>query len=531
MNVEAIKSCKALNLYLKGDLELSPIQVGFFRRTIKTECKKSFYFFARYVLNFDLLTEQTHKRWCDKLQDDFWKYNYFMRLKPRKTFKTTVYGEAFILWLFAVVSPALHIFYTSANGTLLTEVSSHLEHYIGSESVNLYTLVFGIKRDDTITPNTSDVFNIIGKDKTKRGSSLMFRTAGGSVNGVHPHIIIIDDPMDKNDRESAAIRRKKEMWMESLYPLLSPYQYGEAEIQKIMFISTRWHLDDLVSNVIAKNKKIEKETDRFDVEVEGLYQEDGSLQYPEFFTEEKIQSLRGQMSEVFFSCQYLNNPLPEGLQVFQKDRLHFFDIGMLKIAEGSNYCFFDPSKGLDNSDFPAVIWVNFNQGKLRIFDAIDQKIELSNILKNIAAKNKLYRVVEMVFENNGTSLIEKTLLDEHRNIDYSLLITPIHQGSNKHERITSMQPILYGGSVEFREDCGKVYPELMNQMVYYPVWGNDDFPDAIEMASSYLLKGRFEFVHIGRDGVLTEKQVEENQVSEIAAAIEELSSPMSFFEG
>lgn len=520
-----LKAIKQVKAFMKGDIILTEAESVVYRAIIRRYSKKSLFFFAKYVLGFDLLTEQTHKRWCDKLQADFWKLNHFMRLKPRKAYKTTVYGEAFVLWLWACVSPELHILYTSANGTLLGEVAAHLDHYLKADNETLYTFVFGVKRDEKLTPNTMDMFNIVGKKPEKRGSSLMFRTAGGSVNGVHPHVIIIDDPMDKNDRESSTIRRKKEMWFDSLFPLYHEFIYMDEAgkripIKKMMFISTRWHLNDLVSYVVTKNNESELEDDRFDIEIESIYREDGTLQYPEFFGEDKIRSIRTKISSVFFACQYLNNPLPEGIQLFEEKKLKFFSIDDLDMSKGNNYCFFDPSKGKAESDFPAVIWINHHNGKLRLFDAVDKKILLNDMLKIIAQRNKLYRVPEMVFEDNGSSLIDVNLIMEHDLIGHKIVINTITHSTNKHERITGMQPYLYAGYVEFREDYKKAYPELMNQVIYYPVWGFDDYPDIIEAACGYFVKDKFEFTEIGADGIINQQP---DEFGEVARAFDDLS--------
>jgi len=418
-----------------------------------------------------------------------------MRLKPRKTFKTTLYGEAFILWLWATVSVKLHIFYTSANSALLQEVSAHLDHYLKSGNNSLYTFVFGIERDQTLTPNTADVFNIKGKDTSIKGSSLMFRTAGGSVNGVHPHIIIVDDPMDLIDRRSPSVRITKNMWFDSLTPLLMPFEHNGMLLSFLLVIATRWHLSDLISYIFEKDNQKVVESDKFNIEIESIYDKDGNPSYPEFFPEDEIRKIKSNISDVFFACQYLNNPLPEGLQVFDKDKMWFFDPTMLDLKQGQNACFLDPSKGKAESDYPAVIWVNYNDGVLRIFDAIDKLIMLDDMLKMIAKKNDIYKIPLLLFEDNGTMLLDKNIVRAHEEIAPKLKIKVegIHEGRNKNERIINMQPNMYNGSVQFRMDYKESYPEAMNQIFFHPVWDYDDYPDIIEKAVSYFLKPKFVF--------------------------------------
>jgi len=104
----------------------------------------------------------------------------------------------------------------------------------------------------------------------------------------------------------------------------------------------------------------------------------------------------------------------------------------------------------------------------------------------IAVKNAEYKVREFIYETNNTTLLEETLYAHHKKLNHSVQITGIHESRNKSERITVMQPLLYNGSNFFRSDFATAYPEAMNQILFYPAWGHDDFPDVVEKALSYL---------------------------------------------
>jgi len=407
-----------------------------------------------------------------------------MRLKPRGTYKTSVYGLALILWIWGTISPEVRIFYTSSNKLLLDEVADALDQHLRSNA--LYGHTFGVYRDEEVK-NTSDTFNIMGRGKGK-GFSLVLRTAGGGTAGVHPNLIIIDDPCDKKDRDSAAVRRTKERWYNSLLPLLVLFEQGDYRINHIIYIATRWHLDDLTNYVLELNKAA-RPGKEWSVEIESVYSDDGSARFPEIAeigTIVAIEDLKASMEDVFFSCQYLNEPLPEGSQKFPPDRLHFFEMALLDINKGKNYCFLDPSRGKETSDYPAIIWVNWYEGAGKIFDAIDKKTLLADLLKIAATKNKAYNVVEMVFEDNGTTLIEETLKTNHKAIGYRIMLDGRHQSQNKAARIEATQPQQFAGVIQYRKDFKTAYPELMNQVVFYPAWGKVDFPDVIQLALSSL---------------------------------------------
>jgi phage terminase large subunit-like protein len=243
-------------------------------------------------------------------------------------------------------------------------------------------------------------------------------------------------------------------------------------------------MQDLPAYVMGKSKL-------WDWEVESVFAKDGTPAYPDFMPLAAINAKRTEIDELFFACQYLNNPLPEGHRVFAEEKLKFLRMDQLDLKTGSNYCFFDPSSGKDGNDYPAVIWVNVLNGRRVIFDAIDVQHGLTPLIGLIAAKNLDYRVKALVFETNGALTMEKTLADahktpKHQQAGYFIKLVAIHEGRHKVERIRSIQPDLYNGSWFFRKDWEKEHPEMRNQILFFPAWGNDDFPDVVEKAVSWL---------------------------------------------
>lgn len=583
-------------------------------------CIDSFYFFCKHILGFDLLTDQTHKRWCDDLQLAIYKNKKrFMRLKPRGCYKclrkgtqlfsyginednnlidaelfnqkdffeegievtfasgrkhictkdhmfktidgwetarvglrnavvqnipkksgeliggeidadifwdriisikdvgmqefsaigsdienyisqdgvihhnTTVYGIGFILWVWGCISPDIRIFYTSSNAMLLEEVADSVSRYIGDgKSETIYSYIFGITKDLT-AKNTSDVFNISGR--TGKGFSLILRTSGGSTQGIHPNIIIVDDPLGQKDRESQAERDSKIRWFDTLNPLLTPWIDKNKGIvfESIFYIGTRWHMKDLVDYIVNELNDKLPELLRWDIEIESIFTKDKEPSYPEFFPLEKIMAMKATMSDEFFSCQMENNPLTEQLMIFNLKKLSFIREEQFDLSQGELLCVFDPSLGKRHSDYPAVWWVNYYNDRVVFFDAIDEKVEISLIVHQIAAKNQKYSCRHMIFEDNGILLVEQALQDAHSRINHRIYIESVHHSSNKEERIMSMQPDLYSGFGVFMEDYKTRYPEAMNQIIFYPVYGHDDFPDCAQIAIEHYRKPHFQF--------------------------------------
>ncbi len=479
--------------HVSGKEILTKIELEIFSQELVDKCYGDLWFFGKYILGFDKMVKRIHGKWSDDLQASLTVYDYMMFLKPRRTYKTSFYGEVFILWAWAVFGPTLRILYTSSNKLLIDEVSSHISGFVKREAESLYQYLFNVRRDKD-TQNTKYEFNIEESGEEK-GMSLVFRTSGSDVVGAHPHIIIVDDPCGEKDRESKAVREQKKLWFQTLIPLLENLKWEGLDMKKIIFSGTRWHYDDIAGNIIkTEEKSSEKE---WHIEIESLYDKSGKLQFPELFKESELRSMRSQMSDEYWAAQMLNEVLPESMQKFDKSRFHWFDFedrfseteSEFNYSEGTNYCIFDPSQGERDSDFPAVIWMNKRGKTLDIFDAIDEKHPLEKMLVLIAQRNLKYGVPTMIYEESSVSMLKKNLKDAHAKLGHKILLRPIKHTTSKRERIMNMQPWLYNGSVRFRKDYEQAYQELMDQLIYYGAWGFDDFPDVIETGIAYLIGG------------------------------------------
>lgn len=490
----AMKALILLRQHVNGNIQLTEEQRFAYSGIVVNRSTNDFYFFCRHVLDMDLLTEQTHKRWClDHQKSIKLGKKRVMRLKPRACFKTTIYGIGATLWVFGCFSPQIRILYTSANALLLQEVSDKINQYIGSEkNETLYSLIFGITKDGT-AKNTSDVINI--KGRSGKGFSLVFKTAGGSVVGSHPNLIIIDDCLDANDRESSTTREGKKAWFDSLVPLLVPFKDEKSGItfETIFFIGTRYHLKDLIAHIMERNDNLPADQ-KWDIESESICDDYFKSNYPDFISDEKITELRNSMSDVAFSCQYANQPLMEGMQIFDIKKLTFVREEQVDLRLGEMLCVFDPSLGKSSSDIPAVWWLNYHNGVITCYDAIDERVQLNLIVHQIAAKNQLYNCRHMIYESNNASLIGQSIQDAHNRIGWKINLESVHHSSSKLERIVSIQPNLYSGHVQFMDDYKVRYPEAMNQIVFFGAYGADDCPDALEIGISFFKEKRFKFI-------------------------------------
>lgn len=203
------------------------------RRALQLRYQRSLFDFAKYLLGYKDLTEYTHKRITDTLEDDS---DRKLICVPRGTFKSSICSVAYPIWRL-INNPNLRILIDSelyANSVMyLREIKQHL----GSET---FIRVFGDLRTDTW--NESEI--IIGsRTKILKEPSIMVGGVGTVKVGLHFDLIIGDDYCSDSNSGTHEQRKK----------VISHYQYNLAILDPggiYVLVGTRYADDDLYGHII-----------------------------------------------------------------------------------------------------------------------------------------------------------------------------------------------------------------------------------------------------------------------------------------
>ena len=286
------------------------------------------------------------------------------------------------------------------------------------------------------------------------------------------------------DRESAAIREQKKRWYKDLISILEPDGL-------LMVIGTRWSDAELYGEIIEQNPKL-PDFMRYDIEIDSIIDEHGKPKYPTIYDENKIKALRIEKGAVEFSSQYLNQPLPSETQLFNIENMHFYT-ELKRPQERAQNPFFkdckhviyvDPALGNEN-DFCVIIVGAIKDHVLYVRDCWLSNTSPPNVsIEKMVYYYNFYNCEELGIETNGfQSLISQYLKernDKIKDMRKRMKIKEIKNQKRKRIRIESVEPFVTSGKVLFRDDWTEAYPELINQLVRYPVHKHDDAPDALE---------------------------------------------------
>jgi predicted phage terminase large subunit-like protein len=432
--------------------------------------------FAREFLGYSLLQEYPHHAWCTELDE---RHKRSLWLEPRYTYKSTVFTKSYPIWrLF--LEPNLRILIVNATAAnaeaFLAEIVG--QYLRNEELLNLYDLRFST---EPLDPQSAKKKSLVLNTRTKTFSEPSIGTIGalGNLVSAHYDLIIVDDLCNIEDRESPAIREKKKRWFQDLVSVLVPD--GE-----LVVVGTHWHFDDVYSFIINELNPQLPEKAKYYIQRESCYNDDGSPRFPRILTQEFLKTTRIEKGLLFFSCQYLNQPMPTEHQIFKLELMHKVPTSAIDLQRTEAFAFCDPSLGV--ADYSAIVTVLKHENAWTVFrcdlshathsQLIDKLIELHRFFN--------YKVVGIEANTLGKaktdpelSNFELVLRERQRAAGVTVPYKLIWHTAPKRARIESIEPHYSNGQLQFLDSWNQEYPELIEQLIHFPLAAHDDGPDAL----------------------------------------------------
>ena len=256
----------------------------------------------------------------------------------------------------------------------------------------------------------------------------------------------------------------------------------------LITLGTRWAKGDVLDS-IQKTNELLPEYAKYHVEIDSVYNEDGSLRYPTIYTEDDLERLKIEKGPIEFASQYLNVLLSEDTVVFDIENFSFYKEGDMRedykidFRYCNHYMYVDPALGRERDSSVITIGAMY-EDRLYIRDVVMSNVmKPSKLIKTIRKKYLEYNCRECGFEGNGfQSLMIDAIKKENDNYDRKqhVKIREIKNYKNKNIRIESIEPFVTNGRIVFREDWGRKYPEFIEEICNYPIASHDDAPDALQ---------------------------------------------------
>jgi len=425
---------------------------------------------AKTVLGYNKITEKHRRVWCDPLEENLKRYRRHLYLKPRGTYKSTLYTVSFAInlliqdWYDNGGKFTKRILVASATNELAEQFVGEIKQHL-TENDKLHR-VFGynpVKRD-----NQREVW--LNPRVVKKEPNIKAKGALSSLTSEHYDIIICDDICNNDDRESETIREKKKRWLQDLISILEPDGL-------LVVIGTRWHSDDVYQGIIDNNPKL-PQREQYHIEIEAVVDPEGNLLFPSIIDHEKIESLKIEKGLVEFYSQYMNNPLPAETQLFSTERMYFYSESPESLEKEINFAYMDPalgSIGKGKNDYIVVLFGAKKNGFTFVRDCIITNTTTPDaVIKEMKRMYRMYGCSYVGVEANGyQTLFAKAVREE------GMVVKEVRSNKPKNIRIESIEPWVASGKIRFRSDWKIHYPKLIEEMVVYPIGKHDDVPDAV----------------------------------------------------
>ena len=453
----------------------APVQKDDLRLSMRQKCQESLYFLCKAVLGFSDFQPEPHLAMCQHIQSsvDLRK----LILIPRGHYKSSAGSIGYPIWLL-INNPDERILLGSSTATL----SQHFLRRIKAvfEKNELFQWLF-----PEFIPDWKNVVKWsesemqIPRQGVFPEASIETIGVGGKVTGRHYTVMIFDDLIEEQAANSLDELAKVQSWHDLSEPLFDSPEQGRE-----LVIGTRWHVADLYGWLLDKDPRYKPY----------LRQaiEDGLPIFPQRFSVEWLENLR-KTKPALFSCQYLNDPLREGLTEFQSFWLKSWELGesgqtiiredgqIVRLADLNRYVHVDPAisdrpgacrsavtvTGMDQAGriYLLDLWVKRGAG---ISETVDQILRLNRRWKPI-----LTTVESVAYQKALAQILRERALSGGQYVR----VVEYKPGSLKEGRIRKLQDYFIKGL--FVPKVHSFVGEFRTEFIQFPIGTSVDILDSI----------------------------------------------------
>jgi len=446
--------------------------------------KENLFIFNKYILGMEkgnnaVKLGNFHKELCNFVTDG--KDRKKLVLLPRGHLKSTLITIGYSVQSI-INNPNIRILILSATYEMavdfVTEAKRHLK-----ENETIHRLYGDFT--EGVEEWSADRVTLKRTDHNIKGPTLKAAGIDSNLVGSHPDLIIIDDPHNRDNSQTADNIEKVINRFRDCIDLLEPGG-------QLIVIGTRWNLIDLYGWIQDKDNHIVQD---FDVMVKTAYE--GNIEtgegfvplWPEKFTLKELQSrLRADGWEQF-SGQYMNNPVPQQNATFKRDDFQKYDPLDIRGKEMLKIMTVDPAISLEKTaDYSAIITCGIDTfGNIFILDIWRDRVQPSELI------DKIFEIYEAHHPNHvglETIAYQKalayTIREQMQVRNRYLPISEIqpHERS-KDQRIKGLQP-LYANHKIFHPENHRLKFYFEDELANYPRAGHDDMIDAFSYALDFL---------------------------------------------
>lgn len=469
------------------------------RLVLREKSRKDFWFFqCRVYGNADTVTP-LHMEMCERWQARIHK-RFTMWLLPRSHLKTSIFTEAGVLWE-AIVDPNLRFLVVNAKLENAIAILANIKTCCESNDVFRwlfpeYCYDLAPKSLQKRTKWLTDRIDFpCSKYAGKKEGNIECMSVGASLVSRHYDRLQFDDPVNDENTTTKEYRDKIDRWYKNALQL----RHDANSIVRL--IGTRWHFDDLYSRRWKEEMARRKRQKANGLQVAPRYwiyhrQVVEQVDYggetiagytnvrpiwPERFSAESIQDIREEIGSYIFSCQYMNNPLPEEDAIFKYSDIKFVeDIDIPENVINLISCDIAVEE-TEQGDWWVITVASFDaMGVMYVREIIRDKLLTSSFLEHVFALTKKWSPKRVSIESTAfQKTLNKTYRQESTKARINVPWVEVERGkSSKRKRILALQPRVERQDLCVEEGI-KNSDWLIDEMTTYPRSTHDDILDTL----------------------------------------------------
>jgi predicted phage terminase large subunit-like protein len=387
--------------------------------------------------------------------------NRQLHLWPRDCFKSTMITVGNSLYALAK-NPNVRIFIGNAvasnANSFLREIKGHLER-----NKKLRDIIGDYTEK---APKWNDDMIIVGsRTKNMKEPSIQTAGVGASLVSQHYDLMILDDLVNRENVNTPELIQKTIDWYRLALSLLEPHG-------TLIIIGTRYHYKDLYGHLLKEA------SDTFKIQVHSVYQDDGSIIFPERFTPEYLAQLRKDQGSYIFSCQYLNNPVDDENAKFKASDFRYYEEKYLEGKELYTVYMIDRAYSLaKTADYTSHVIVSVdldNNWYVRL--AFRTKELEGKLIERIFDNKNYFKVDKVGIEQRAfNDTIKPVLEEEMRSRNDFFKVEELKGLQSKTARIEGLVPRFEAHSVFFLPGMN----DMEDELTHFPAAEHDDLADAL----------------------------------------------------
>ena len=372
---------------------------------------------------------------------------------------------------------------------------------------------------------------VVNRDSGRKEPSVFCSGVGGTVTGMHPDVIIVDDMISREAAENARtgsrhIMNQVERWTHTLDPLLNT-NFADP-FPSILFIGTRWWYNDVYDHLdeawgygetprrflttvrfpedgTSHQMVLERIGDLAIFKRAGI--ENGKSAFPERWSLEDLAKKRLR-DPILFSCNIMNEPTDEITAIFKVDWIVFYHKpdpdNYEVIGDDGKVSYWVPTQldclmAVDPGGFgmkqsagdrarPAIVVTGTvpDANRHLLLEAWSEPATYQACANQVVDFCRKYPIRRLGIERAGQQvvfidLVRKMLKDEGINVGFQEIKpdTTGRGGSGKDQHILKLEPYFQDGMLLWGKSA--IFNELREQYRQFPRGKRVDLLDALSM--------------------------------------------------